>query len=348
MRYRDYFWILFPIVLLASAYFGGLLQGMGFSHTSDEINRDDTKRVSTVLLSRSDWAEFHISPVAQSIRLMTNGALETTELPKKNQSDPREGWRYSIEYQLIDADGELIKQQTYESRTRLRQLIDKDQGTLINPLMFGKTGHIATQTRFIQIPIDPAGARTAIIRIRVVDSDPQISEIVARVRTKQERPHFDEPSTWRQISLSSRRKLAKYCVFDQRFLTRSERSSLLRWHWLQAPTLNDVPLRHLYFIGEIDDQEVTEEIPSGGDTLSAGRKITLPMPEIRGELRLSIKRFDETNPTPIYITARFFPGDESENVVWEEVLQENATELVLPVTGAVSYTHLTLPTKRIV
>ncbi len=333
MRYRDYFWILFPIVLLMCGYFSGLLQGIGFKPTSEEIDRDDTKRVSTVLLSHRDWAEFHLSPDAHSIRVMTNGALNTTEMPKKNQSDPRTGWRYSIEYQLLDEDGELISQHTYESRTRIRQLIDMDQGTLINPLMFGKTNRVATQTRFIQIPIDPAGLRPAILRIRATDSDPQISEIVARVRTKHERPHFDKPSTWRKIRVVNRRKLAKYFVFDQKFLTPSERASLLRWQWLPAPTLNKTTLRHLYFIGEIDDQEVTENAPTNANSLSAARRITLPLPERQGKFGLSIKRTNESNLNPIYLTVRFFPSDHGPSTVWERTLHESAQEFTFPVSG---------------
>ena len=333
MRYRDYFWILLPIVLLMGGYFCGLLQSFGFNPTAEEIDRDDAKRVSTILLSHRDWAEFHLSPDAQSIRVMTNGALNTIEMPKKNQSDPRTGWRYRIEYQLLDANGELINQHTYEARTRVRQLVDKDQGTLINPLMFGKTNRIATQTRFIQIPIDPAGLKPAILRIRAVDSDPQISEIVARVRTKHERPHFDQPSTWKKIRLSNRRKMAKYFVFDQKFLTASERASLLRWQWLPAPTLNNTTLRHLYFIGEIDDQEVTENTPSSVNSLTATRKITLPLPERQGNFGLSIKRINESNSNPIYLTVRFFPSDHSATKVWERTLHDAAKEFSFPVRG---------------
>lgn len=333
MKYRDYFWILVPVVLLMCGYFSGLFQRIGFKPTAEEIDRDDSKRVSTVLLDRRDWTEFHLSPEAHSIRVMTNGALNTTELPKKNQSDPRTGWRYSIEYQLLDADGELICQRTYESRTRVRQLIDNDQGALINPLMFGKTNRVATQTRFIQIPIDPAGLRPSILRIRAIKFDPQISEIVARVRTKHERPHFDKPSTWRKIRLSNRRKMAKYFVFDQKFLTPSERASLLRWQWLPAPTLNKTSLRHLYFIGEIDDQEAKEYTPSSVNMISAARKITLPLPERRGKFGLSIKRTEQSNTNPIYLTVRFYPSDQSANEVWEGTLHETEKEFTFPVSG---------------
>lgn len=351
MRYRTIFWLTFPLLIFVGFYYSGLLGRFGLSPTMGEINRDDANRVGTILLSRDDWSEFHISPTAQGIRIMTNAALRSTEMPPKNQSDPREGWRYSIEFQLLDDDGELIQQRVYESRTRLRQLVDADENELIDPLVFGKTGQIATQTRFVQIPILPSGRHPSIIRIRAVDSDPQISEVVARVRTKHERPHYANPATWRQISLTSRRKLAKFCVFDQKFLTPTERASLLRWHWLQAPTLNAVTLRHLYFIGEIDDQEAIEDIPSGSDTITASRKITLPMPELVGKLRLSLERLgaavaasdaaaqSKTNPglnsglNPIYITTRFFPSDQSETIVWDDVLKNDRAEFWFSVKG---------------
>ena len=333
MRYRDYFWILTPFLALVCCYYSGVFAALGLSSSSEEVNRDDANRVGTVLLSKKDWTEFHISPTSEGIRLMTNAALETTDLPQQNQSDPRLGWRYSIEYQLIDADGELIRQATYESRTRLRQLIDTDTGELINPLMFGKTGQIATQTRFIQIPIIPGSHRPAIMRVRSVNFDHQISEIVARVRTRHQRPHFDSPSTWRKISLSSRRKLAKYCVFDQRFLTQAERSSLLRQYWTQAPTLNKITLRHLYFIGEIDDQESVEQTPSASDTLVATQRITLPMPECQGNLRLSMQRLDEDKKKPIYVSVRFYPSDQSEPIILERLLESVHNQIALPVRG---------------
>ena len=333
MRYRDYFWISFPFLVLVCCYYSGVFAALGFSPSSEEVNRDDAKRVGTVLLSKNDWVEFHISPAAEGIRLMTNAALRTTEMPQQNQSDPRVGWRYSIQYQLLDADGELIRQTTYESRTRLRQLVDTDSGELINPLMFGKTGQIATQTRFIQIPIDQDAARPAIIRVRAATFDDQISEIVARVRTKHQRPNFESPSTWRQISLSSRRKLAKYCVFDQRFLTRAERVSLLRWYWMQAPTLNKITLRYLYFIGEIDDQEAVEHIPAASTTIIATQRITLPMPERLGNLKLSMQRLDGDKGKPIYVSVRFYPSDQSEPIFLEKLLDMVNNEIVCPVRG---------------
>ena len=333
MRYRDYFWILSPFLVLICCYYSGILAAFGLSTASEEVNRDDANRVGTVLLSQKDWVEFHISPAAKGIRLMTNAALKTTELPQQNQSDPRIGWRYGIEYQLVDADGELIRQKIYESRTRLRQLIDSDTGELITPLMFGKTGQIATQTRFIQIPINPDTVQPAIIRVRVATFDHQIAELVARVRTKHQRPHFDRPSTWRQISLSSRRKLAKFCVFDQRFFTPAERSSLLRWHWIQAPTLNKITLRHLYFIGEIDDQATVEQTPSANNTIIATQRTTLPMPERQGNLRLSMQRMNGDQGLPIYVSVRFYPSDQSEPIIWEELLDEVDNEIVCPVRG---------------
>lgn len=335
MRFRTLFWLTFPLMVFAGFFYVGLLGRFGLSPTVGEINRDDARRVGTILLSRDDWSEFHISPTAEGIRIMTNAALSSTEMPARNQTDPRQGWRYSIEYQLLDADGELISQRVYESRTRLRQLVDADQEKLIDPLVFGKTGQIATQTRFVQIPILPAARHPAIIRIRAVDNDPQISEVVARVRIKHERPYYANPVTWRQISLTSRRKLAKFCVFDQKFLTPTERASLLRWHWLQAPTLNDVTLRHLYFIGEIDDQEAIESIPSSRDTITASRKITLPLPEITGNLHLSFQRLNASsgNPNPIYITTRFFPSDQSDTQIRDDILEKDHTEFQFSVTG---------------
>jgi len=256
MRFRDVFWSLFAFVAIVSLYLFSTTAANQYRLDSQEVNREDSSRVSTTLLDDEEWSEFYVASDAVSIRLMTNGAVTNTELPQQNQTDPRSGWRYSVEYQILSSSGEVLHQTTYHLRSSVRELVDADTGELIDPLVFGKTSMVATQTRFIQIPISTDGKRPSRIRIRAGEKDPEVIEVVARVRTRHQRPHYDKRSTWRQISSKTRRNLARFCVFDHKFLTSSEQASLLRWQWMKAPSTSTDQIRHLYFFGDVNDQQV--------------------------------------------------------------------------------------------
>ena len=84
--------------------------------------------------------------------------------------------------------------------------------------------------------------------------------------------------------------MAKYCVFDDKFLTNTERASLLRWYWKQAPPVTARPTRHLYFFGDVDDQEAGKEIAPVGICIQPGWRSTIAVPQSLGELRLTVLR----------------------------------------------------------
>ena len=328
MRFRDVFWCLFAFVSIVVSYLFIASAVDGYRIDSVDVNREDSSRVSTTLLSDDQWAEFYIASDARSIRLMTNGALTNRELPKESQTDPRSGWRYSVEYQLLDANKKVLNASTYHLRSGIRELIDADTGELIDPLVFGKTSMIATQTRLIQIPLVDDGERPARIRIRVGERDPQVADVVVRVRTQHERFHYDKPSTWRKITPATRSKLARFCVFDDKFLTSSERASLLRFFWKQAPPVQAMPIRHLYVFGDVDDQEVATETTPVGTSLEPGWRSTIALPQSQGELRLNVERTQAVASTPVFLTGNWFdpegnPPEQFEMTMFENQLMFN-------------------------
>ena len=307
-RFRDWFWTIFVLMSLVGLYFGVFSGIEQYRLKADEINRDDSSRVLTTLLCKEQWAEFQISSNAQSLRLMTNGGLKSTQWPGENQTDPRSGWRYSIEYQLVDRAGTVLDQSIYHLRAGIRELIDSETGERINSLVFGKNSWVATQTRFIQVPLSTNQRRAQRIRIRTQHMDPQFAEIVVRVGARHQRPYYDRRSTWKQTSTRTRKKLARYCVFDQKFLTHAERASLLRWQWVKTPPLGTTPRRHLYFLGDVDDQEVPPEVSILGTHLDPGWRSTLPLPNTKGKLRLEFERVDKTTTNLIFLSGKWFDG----------------------------------------
>jgi len=328
MRFRDGFWSLFVLLSIVGMYLFTTSAARQYRMDSQDINQKNSNRVSTTLLRDNQWSEFYVASDATSIRVMTNGALRDTELPQESQTDPRSGWRYSIEYQLVDSGGNVLKESTYHLRSGVRELVDADTGEVIDPLVFGKTSMVATQTRFIQIPIATKGVRPRRVRIRAGEKDPEVVEVVARVRTRHERPHYKDRTTWKQISSRTRRNLARFCVFDHKFLTSSERASLLRWQWVKAPPIEAGTIRHLYFFGDVDDQEVAKETVPLGTCLQPGWRSTLALPQSQGELRLTVERTEQETTSPAYLTGNWFdsegnPPEKFQHTVFEDQLVVN-------------------------
>ena len=323
MRFRDGFWSLFALAFVVGMYLFITATARQYRIDSQEVNRKDSNRVSTTLLRDDQWSEFYVASDAKSIRLMTNAALTDTELPQESQTDPRSGWRYSVEYQLLSSRGKVISESNYHLRSGVRELIDAETGELIDPLVFGKTSMIATQTRFILIPISTDGERPSRIRIRAGESDPEVVEVVARVRTRHERPHYDERTTWKQISTKTRRNLARFCVFDHKFLTSSERASLLRWQWMKAPPIAAGTIRHLYFFGDVNDQDVAKAVAPLGTCLEPGWRSTIAVPQSQGELRLTVERPQQETSTPAFLTGYWFDPEGNPPVQFQYSMPEN-------------------------
>ena len=324
MRFRDVFWIVFSLLLIV-VIGSWVASGLGsYQLKTDAASRDDARRVLTTLLHDDQWVEFHVPADANSIRVSLNAALSTREKPSTTLTDPRGGWRYVIEYQLVDSRGTVIEHEPYHLRSGIRELVDSDTGELIDPLVFGKTSLAAAQTRIIQLPLgtNTEQSRPTRIRIRTKARDPEVVEVVARVFTQQERPRYQDRSTWKHISNKTRRQLARFCVFDQKFLTRSEQTSLLRWQWEKALPATSPTIRHLYFVGDIDDQEVGQPTLPTGISIEPGWRSTIPVPTAAGELRLVFERADSSSPNAPFV-----------NVSWSRNAADPPFEDDIEITG---------------
>ena len=324
MRFRDIFWIVFSLLLVV-VIGSWIATGIrSYQLETDVASRADSRRVLTNLLHDDRWVEFHVPADARSIRVSLNAALSTRDKPSQTLTDPRGGWRYVIEYQLTDGRGAVIEQAPYHLRSGIRELVDSDTGELIDPLVFGKTSLIAAQTRIIQLPLGtkPEQSRPTKIRIRTKERDPEVAEVVARVFTQQERPRYKDRSTWKHISSKTRRQLARFCVFDQKFLTRSEQTSLLRWQWEKALPVTSPTIRYLYFVGDIDDQEVGQPALPTGVSIEPGWRSTVPVPAAAGELRLVFERADSSSPNAPFV-----------NVSWSRNAADPPFEDDIEITG---------------
>ncbi len=287
MRFRDLFIVGCSILAatLAATHGKSRLHDAWFA--ADEVNREDATRESTTVLSAAEWNEFQVVPGASSFRLLTNAALQSIDAPDYDLSNPRLGWRYGIEYELLDASRNLIQKSEYHFRSSIRQLLDGESGEAIYPLFFGKSSLVSTQTRTMQIAVNREnGQQVSILRARLLFADTQIQEVVARALARIERADYEQNSTWNRMSKKRRESISRYCVYDHELLTVNERNSLLRWRWTRCPTLGKFEKRYLFFIGDTDDMEIRDEQLPIGFYTDPQTLATLPIPEGEGEVRL--------------------------------------------------------------
>ncbi len=332
MRFRDVF-LMIALILLAAGigWFGtGFLQQSLF--TSVEINREDAKRHKTSPLSADEWVEYQLTPGANSLRLYTNAALTTVDAPDYDLSNPRIGWKYAIEYELLDADRNLLRSSDYHFRSTIRQLIDGDSGETIYPLFFGKSGLVSTQTRTMQIAVRDETANAAILRTRLVSKSPEIKEVVARVATRIERKDFDKRQTWNRLSNQAQENISKYCVYSHQLLTSTERNSLMRFCWNKCPTIGAQDHRLLFVIGDIDDQDVREEQIPLGLYLDPRSLATIPVPEGQAQIRLEFQRLESTSEQD-FVSIGWHAASSGKESFATHTIGSDVTHVELPVGG---------------
>jgi len=300
MKFRNVCaYILLPaIAAILTVYF--VLNSADFEFASTDVNRGDASRRNTTLLSKDAWVEFQLPTGATSIRLLTNTAVESPTIAQPSLSNPRSGLRYAVKYQLLSQSRKVIYQSDYHFRSRTKQILDFNSQETINPLLFGKSGMLATQTRMAQFSCTrfTNGVRDeapTIMRVKILSHDAEVREVVARVDSRCLRKDLEKPSTMRRISQRVKDRISQACVYDHALLSDLERRSLLRWQSVSAATIGKTEQRFLYFIGDEEDIEISPGIMPAGVLLLPGRIVSIPVPEQDGVLRI---KCDSTNMGP--------------------------------------------------
>lgn len=277
----------------ATQYVIGTIRSV--TYESEKIHRVDSKRKTTYLLHKSEFLEFHLLPGATTLRLMTNAALSSLDAPGHDLANPRTGWKYAIEYELQDRNLKTIRKDIYHFRSPTRQLIDEETGEAMYPLFFGQSSLVSTQTRTMQLALNGSIAEAARIRVRLVSHSPQIKEVVLRLVARLEREGYQDRTMWMKMPKRQREEMTKYCVYDHDMLTTEQRSSLLRWRWEKCNLVEKAEKRHLFSIGDIDDEEVRPEQLPEGLYCDPNLHASIPVPEGDGRLHLECLRIDQLN-----------------------------------------------------
>jgi hypothetical protein len=333
MRFRDISIIIAIASLTALAGLHGSAVIKRLLYQSHAINREDARSVTATLLAADRWVEFQVLRDATTIRLLTNAALNSMDAPDHDLTNPRLGWRYSLDYELLDADRQLLEKSEYHFRTQVRQLVDASTGKPMYPIFLGKSGLVATQTRPMQLAVSGFDSQPAILRIRLNSADPGVQEVVGRSLSRIQREDFDQRYTWTRLSEERRQLVCRYAVYEPDLLSSAEHTNLLRWRWAQTPTLSNCPRRQLYFIGDIEDQEVRDEQLPAGLYTDPNWLATIPVPEGPGRVRLEFHPLDPVTAGDREVDVRWFGISLQQRKVTGLSLANESSSLWLDVNG---------------
>ena len=333
MRFRDATSIVITAALTLWLGLYGKATIESTFYGSRAVNREDARSVPATLLTRDEWVEFQILHDATTVRLLTNAALQSVDAPDHDLTNPRLGWRYTVEYELLDAQRNVVDASEYHFRTQIRKLLDQRTGKPIYPIFLGRSGLVSAQTRPMQLAIDGFPQRPVVLRVRLKSTDAGIQEVVGRSLSRIQREDFDQRYTWNRLSEQRRELICKYTVYQPDLLTTTERTNLLKWRWAQTPTIGESPRRHLFFVGSFDDQEVRDEQLPFGMFADQNWLATVPVPEGEGLIRLQFTALDPINHPADVVDIQWFGIDSTDRVTRKHTLRNETTELTMRLAG---------------
>ncbi len=244
-------------------------------------------------LSASNWLEFKLRPdAAGRVRVISNAELSPASVKAMEGAAAGEPplWRYSFSYQLLDADGRVLREQVYHHRTRLSRFRDPAQaGREFTRAFFLARDTLPADGRIMLI--NTAGlAGAARLRLRLNQRDPGVGTLWLRVAQRELLPRRKLAHQWQRLGEIERQRRVRGNVYGPELITEAERLKLLRYRWEPLAPLGVVGRDYvdttLYVLHDEDSERIEDPVAPDGLLIRAGLRGMLALPPGGGSLRL--------------------------------------------------------------
>ena len=270
----------------------------------------DSTRTHTYLLNDNGWLTFQLPPNCAALRLLTNANFRAP-VPKPRMSQSRLGWRYSIEYELLN-EQEGLTHSTYAFRTQVTELRDAVSGKTLTRSYYDDHDLVPAAAAELIFPVHRLRTPPTILRLKLLTHDTPIRDVGARVYATVERPGYAKHHTWFRKSHRSRELLARASVYPHSLLRERERQNLLRWVRLPVAPFGleqrDYQRRVLYVRTDPPGEEVgPQPLPPG---LYVGPELAgvIPLPNGDGVVALRFEPWEDSG-APAAFAAQSNPTD---------------------------------------
>ncbi|MCA9135331.1 MAG: hypothetical protein KDB00_01195, partial [Planctomycetales bacterium] len=217
------------------------------------------KRREATRISSDQWTEFQINQGSRRVRVMTNAVVSRTDAVVEDEilrplEDPRSGWRYGVDYELLDLAKRPLERSTYHFRSQTDQWVDPETGEYHFAISLDQPGVAVAQTKVMQFT-PQATNHPCYLRLRLGRRDAAVESVYVRVFDQVERPEHDREKTWARMSTRQRERLCANSVFGSELLSIDERNELLRLMWMPSVKHNHFETETLFFLDDSHEMQ---------------------------------------------------------------------------------------------
>lgn len=232
----------------------------------------------------NNWLEFQLDGNGSSVHVVSNASVQRSAVP-----DDAALWWYAFEYQLLDADGSLLKKGVYHHRTHVSWYREALQGRLLTRDFFLDPQLVPADGRRMIVPLE-ASIRPVRLRLRVNHADPALLAVMFRVYEQETLAAHKLEYRWQRLSDSRKQSLARGNVYGPEHLRNEEKLNLLRRRWRPlGPTGikgTDYATRKLYVKQELPGDAIDDAVLPYGLYVDVHTNGIVPLPEGGGRIRL--------------------------------------------------------------
>ncbi len=274
----------------------------------------DAQRSTGYLVRDDGWLEYRVGSDAEALRVRSNLVLSAAvepgasvadanvsdadvpdtdvpdaDVPDGNEADGGEAWWYAFDYQLVDADGVVLRAASYHHRTQRTAAVGRDERVagrnfFLDPGLASADG----RSMVLDFSVLP---RPVLLRIRPQRMAPELRGVLFRVYQKTSHPDAELPVRWQRLSRGVRERLADLSVLGLDLLRPQEKYNLVRTRWSALGPLGvegqEYDTLRLYIVREQDTEVIAAELPPAGLRCGPELRAVVPLPP--GDWALSLQ-----------------------------------------------------------
>jgi hypothetical protein len=179
----------------------------------EQLNAARTRLTYT--LDQAVWIHFAILPGTTSLKVTTNA-----NLPADLVEEPEAEWLYAVNYELLDASGQVQTQHVYHHRSRVTRHTDPD------------THEVSQAAFYLDAPLKPTDTRSLIVdlakfpsatrvRLRLALKHESVVDVAMSLYARAPVSERQVDYLWRRLPREQQLSLAKGLVYSTDFLKQS-------------------------------------------------------------------------------------------------------------------------------
>ena len=224
--------------------------------------------------------------------------LSNATIPRAISLNRELQWLYALQYQVLDNNGNLLKEQIYHHRTAVTVYQESHTEEQVRTVFYIDPNKQPTDGRNIRINLNDV-SEAATLRLRLHSADPDILDVAIRVYQRQTTDEYKLDYLWHRLNDTQKQALARGNIYQHDLLHEQERRNLLRENYVVTGPLGiagkKYKPRDIYIHKDIEGEIIRSPVQSYGLFVDALYWITIPLVEQGGRIRL---QFNEALPLP--------------------------------------------------